>query len=281
MRKIFLMLAFAAIVGCDNDNDGFYLVPSQVRSAFNEQYPNAQNIHWRSRDGFLVAEFKNPTDGSSLQDTKAWYNCKGKWYMTLTDIQFSALPEAVQTSFEGSEWAEWYVDDVDKVEREEFQTLYVVEAEKRLEGKEQEIALYYIEDGTLFRSVAGDYDPTFEPSLPASTIVNYISDNYPDAEILDYDRQKHHTEVEILDGGVVREVYFDKDNAWLRTHTELSAQDLPDAVKQTIAASEWAEWAIDEVENVVDKDGEYYLVELESADKEISLRITPSGEIIK
>ena len=43
--------------------------------------------------------------------------------MTETDIPYQSLPEAVRTSFEASQYANWKIEDVDKVERLNTETV--------------------------------------------------------------------------------------------------------------------------------------------------------------
>ena len=64
--------------------------------------------------------------------------------------------------------------------------------------------------------------------------------NFPNARILDIDREDNMTEVEILDGKVVRELLFDGTGNWLFTKTEMSYAALPAVVKQALDASEYA-----------------------------------------
>lgn len=67
---------------------------------------------------------------------------------TESDIPFESLPEAVKTSFNASEYARWRKEDVDKVERADMETIYVIEVEQG----NQEMDLYYTEDGNLFKA---------------------------------------------------------------------------------------------------------------------------------
>lgn len=279
MKKFLALFALAALISCSDDDDGITPVSQQVQNALSNKYPNATNVVWKSDSGFLVADFKDPTTDNVLYDCEAWFSPQGKWYMTETDIPYSALPDAVKAAFEASEYAEWYIDDVDKVEREATATLYIIEAEAR-DSDETEIDLYYTEDGTLVKSIVDGSGEGYMPIAPAGSINSYIAENYPDAIILDYDREGSFTEVDILDAGIVRELYFDAKGDWLRTTTDILPAALPQAVLEAIAASDYQLWQIDEAELVVTPREEYYTVELESGDQEVNLRITPEGEIL-
>lgn len=110
----------------------------------------------------MVADFSlAEARAAGAAELSAWFDNGGAWYMTETDIPFAALPEAVQTAFNGSEYAAapWQVDDVDKLEREGVETIYVVEVEKRENGNKTEVDLYYAPDGVLVKKIA-DAAPT-------------------------------------------------------------------------------------------------------------------------
>ena len=279
MRKLFLLLALAAMVSC-NDDDGHIPVNQSVVNAFNAKYPNANNTQWSDQQGYSVASFQEPQAGDAAYNSQAWFTSNGTWHMTVTDISFSALPEAVKSAFAASEYADWYVDEVDKVERASAATIFVIEVELKGANPEQEWDLYYAEDGTLIKTEQTEGSPIYSPQAPNGSIEEFIAAEYPNATILDFEREGGVTEVDILDGGVVRELYFDGSGTWIRTETELRPSQLPDAVKQVIASSEYASWKIDDVTLVEDATGEYYLVELEQGEREVELKIAPSGEVM-
>ncbi len=279
MRKLLILFALAALVSCSDDDDGITQVSQQVQNALSSKYPNATNVVWESKSGFLVADFKEPSLDNTLIDCEAWFSPQGKWYMTETDITYSALPEAVKTAFEASNYAEWYIEDVDMVEREATATLYIIEVEAK-DSSETEVDIYYTEDGTLVKSIVDGSGDGYMPIAPAGRIDDYIAENYPDAVVLDYDREGSFTEVDILDAGYIRELYFDAKGDWLRTITDVLPENLPQAVLEAIAASDYQLWQIDEAEFVVEPGNEYYLVELELGNQEVNLRITSEGEVL-
>ena len=67
--------------------------------------------------------------------------------MTESDIKYSSLPVVIRNSFESGEYGKWEVEDVDKLERSGMETIYIIEAELG----EQEVALHYLENGTLVK----------------------------------------------------------------------------------------------------------------------------------
>lgn len=280
------------VVGCEKANDGGTTgneVSPQVLEAFNARYPGAQNVSWSVRDGYAVASFSwnDPATSASTGTHSAWFdNQSGFWSMAETEIPYSALPQAVRTAFESSEYATWQIDnEVDVLTRsgEVEPEIYVIEAEQA--GKE--VDLYYLPDGVLVKTMA-DAGPNYDygdfiPSQPTSGVFEYIAAHYPEARIVDVDRETEGTEVEIIDGGVAREVYFDRNGSWLYTKTEMRRTELPAAVTEAWAGSEYAEtegYRLDDADYFeTATDGNYYRLELESRNGNVKLKITPEGEL--
>ena len=151
-RKIFTFLLVLGVAwslhSCDNNDDESIAVPVELQSTFSAKYPNATNVEWENKYGYYVADFYAGHEAS------AWFTQDGKWQMTETDIPYNALPQAVKTSFEKSEYASWKQDDVDKLERTGVETIFVIE----VENQNQEIDLYYSADGTLIKSIVDTDD---------------------------------------------------------------------------------------------------------------------------
>ncbi len=102
-------------------------------------------MEWEKKTNYLIAEFiDNQLDG------KAWFDATGRWYMTETELTHtSQLPEAIQKALANSEYAQWYIDDIDRLERNETETIYVIEVKKK---DKQEYDLYYSADGIFGQS---------------------------------------------------------------------------------------------------------------------------------
>ena len=174
-----LLVSTLALTGCNKDEDNGSREPAvskQAQAALTEKYPNATNVRWTAKDKYVVASFSLPESRAAEAGIDL-----AAWFVTETDIPFTALPEAVQTAFNASEYASapWRTDDVDMLEREGVETIYVIEVEKRENGIETEIDLYYSADGVLVKMLtdsAPDYDyGDYIPSTPATRIEQYIS----------------------------------------------------------------------------------------------------------
>lgn len=115
-----------------------------MADTFGGMYPNASDVEWTGRNGYLIADFR---DGNT--DMQAWFTAGGDWRMTETDLLYDQLPEAVRKAFSASEYADWRVEDAERLARAGFEPVYVLEVEKG----QTEYELFYAEDGVLIRAV--------------------------------------------------------------------------------------------------------------------------------
>lgn len=289
MKKKWMLLLIAAVglmtfSSCsDDDNDGApegtHLVSKEVQNAFNTKYPQARDVEWKLKGNYAVVDFDWNGSGHS-----AWFDpSSASWYMTETDIRYADLPQPVKAAHEAGEYAAWKVDDVDMLSREGMETLYVIEVEKG----NTDVDLFYSPSGVLVKSVVDtDQNPDYDDYLPqpeAQTIIELVKQMYPDARILEIDREKNGvTEVEILDGMTCRELYFDNKNVWLRTTWEVHHSDLPAPVKEAVNLK-YQGYVIDDADYVQTPSGDWYELDLENerTDHEIdNLKITADGNWI-
>ena len=201
-----LLLAGFAFTSCDDDNDN-YTPDEKIVNVLYEKYPNAQRIDWELQHDHYVADFYD-----NNIEKEAWFNTKGEWVMTESDILFKNLPEAVQTAFNESDYKNWKIEDVDMLERVEMETVYVIEVEK----SKQEFDLFYAEDGILIKAIE-DLDNNYQPNTVPEVLKNFINKNYPQATIVDIEVEKGITEIDILHDNKAKELHFNSANEWLYT----------------------------------------------------------------
>ncbi|EOR99300.1 hypothetical protein C799_03180 [Bacteroides thetaiotaomicron dnLKV9] len=279
------------LAACENEEapiGGANDVSRLAQIALETKYPGASNVRWLTKGDYVVAVFSMPATravSDTENDLAAWFDNGGVWYMTETDIPFTSLPQAVQEAFNAGEYAAapWKVDDVDKLERDGVEMIYVIEVEKKENGQETEVDLYYAPDGVLVKKVidsGNDYDYSdYIPSKPAASIEEYIQANYPGARITDIDREHGMTEVEILDGRICRELLFAGNGEWQYTKTEVYSNEVPEAVKSSLAQSEYAAYRIDDIDHYKTAEGEFYRYDLESRNGDVKVDITPEGTL--
>lgn len=260
-------------------------VPTKVEEALATRYPGATSVTWVTKGEYAVANFvfAETRTAETAVSHSAWFDNQGSWYMTETDISFDALPEAVKTAFAASEYAAdgWRLDEVDRLEREGAELVYVIEVERTVGGVKTEANLYYSSDGVLVKTVVDaetDYDyGDYIPSKPATGIDNYLKTNFPNARILEIDYEDGMTEVEILDDRMVRELLFDRTGNWLYTKTEMNRYSVPAGVMQVLESSEYATYYIDDIDYYQTAEKNYYRFELESVRGDVKVEITAEG----
>ena len=139
------MLGAAAVgllaVGCEKESgsqgSGPDRVSPAVLAAFEALYPGAEQVRWEVKGDYAVANFywSGVRAAGVAANRAAWFeNGDGAWSMTETDIRFDQLPEAVKRAFAEGEYADWRVDEVDMLDRDGVEVVYVVEVER--DGRE-------------------------------------------------------------------------------------------------------------------------------------------------
>ncbi len=287
MKNLFIMtlcVSVMALAGCNKataDND-----IRKAKAELAARYPDATNVKWVSKNGYTVAKFNRlATRSANLEyDYSVWFNGTGTWCMTESEVTYEALPEAVKTAFEASEYAAWKIDDIDKLERAEMETFYVIEAETKSGNIEKEADIYFLETGAVIKvvlDVEDDYD--YEDYLPAdvqTVLKSLISQKYPGAVIMDTEYDDGEIEVEIVHEWRGKDVYFSKDNVWLRTEWDVRKSELPAAVMNQLNVS-YPSWEIDDAEYVETPSGAWFVIELEKGEAEVEIKLSADGVILK
>ena len=230
----------------------------------------------KTKGAYYVADFHEDNF-----EKEAWFTKDGVWQMTETDLRCADLPAPVRSSYESSTYYNvWKVEDVDKLERKEMAVVYIIEVEKG----NQEMDLYYSEDGILVKEVAdahnGGSPEDYLPSDISAAIKDFIAEKYPNARIVDIEKEKNGmTEVEIVHGSISKDVMFTAEGAWAYTIWDISKRHLEDVVKNAVTAAHPG-YVIDDADFIETPDGSYFLVEMEQGEREIYVKVTAEGEIL-
>lgn len=260
--------AFCLFSACDDDDKSGYLPDDGTIKALSDKYPDARNVSWETKGDYAVADF---ITGS--QEAEAWFDAQGNWMMTETDIPYEALPAPVKTAFQ-QKYKGWKVDDVDKLERSDAGTVYVIEAEQG----ETDVDLYYTAEGQLIKEVMDDDNAgTHEPFQIPEAIKSKIAELYPDAVILEYDVDKQTIEVDILHNQAAKEVVFDATYNWLYTEWDTPLSAVPEAVQTALKNSSYGTYHIDDIDVIEKADGLFYVFELEKGNEEVTVTYTAEG----
>lgn len=287
LKMYFLLLTMGAFTltmqSCNDDEDSI-TVPTELVNALAEKHPSAQRIEWGTKGTFYVADFH---EGNF--EKEAWFTADATWQMTETDIPYQELPGSVKAAYEKSPYKldTWIIDDVDMLERKDVSTVYVIEIEKK---GQQDRDLYYSPEGILLKEVVDtdDDDRGSEDYLPSeipSAIRDFISENYPDARIVEVEKEKNGmTEIEIIDKNIRKDVLLTADGQWHSTTWDISIAHLQNGAQKVIDAitQAYPGYAIDDVEFVetpANTKG-YYLIEIEKGDHELKVKVSVEGEIM-
>ena len=139
-KTIFLIIGLMFVVSCNTDNP--YLPDNpDIVTAFNNLYPNAEDVYWSKKGSYYVADCR--VDGSELD---VWFNNNAGWVMTEENIFRSQLPSAVETTFSDGKYSNWVMDNITLITLPKApNTLYLLE----VQSGDKEMALFYTEEGVL------------------------------------------------------------------------------------------------------------------------------------
>lgn len=283
---LLLATAFFTLSSCDNidhqkDVPSANGVNQNIVATFNDMYPNAQNVEWDVKNNYSVASFYMSTaTKSNSRNHSAWFDNRNyEWAMTETDLGLASVPQGIISALEASEYADWKIDDIDLIVRQGMEMVYVIE----VEHGEKSVDLYYTDEGILVKSVIDaddNYDYSdFIPQATGNNIQDWIANKYPDARIIEIDVENNGTEVEIIDGNVVRDVLFDNSGQWVYSKTEVRWNNLPSLITQKFSSSEYSKYHIDDIDFYQTPDKEYYRFDLEYFDGDVKIDISTDGTI--
>lgn len=290
LKMYFALLAMGMIglQSCSNEDDDDLpssQIPEAIRNAFDSSFSNTANLSWEtktvSKGQYYKAEFNNKSDNG--YKTEAWYTADGTWYMTETEMPYNAIPQAVKTSFESSEYASWKRDnEVDRIERNAVkEIIYIIEVES---PQDVDMDLHYSADGILVKAVNDDGDGDNESLLPdapseiVTSATEFIQKNYPNARIIEIESEHGVIEIDIIHDNRSKEVLLSTTYEWISTSWDVYT--LPAKVTEAINASQYNGYVVDDAEYFETPTGNYYLVELEQGKSEVKIKITEDGEIV-
>ncbi len=127
---------------------------------------------------------------------------------------------------------------------------------------------------------ANNGNSTHQPSSILSAVKMFITEKYPQARIVDIENKHNTIEVDIVDDRTSREVIFTLSEEWICTKTEVRKTNIQAVVLNALNASQYGSWRIDNIDHYVTPTNEYYLLELESGNREIHLKIDINGNLL-
>lgn len=287
-RFILLFTALAFILaGCDKDDGGRR--NKAVEQTLYQLYPDASHLDWDYDGNYVVVDFRSAiASDSRAAECEAWFDYNGSWYLTEFDIRFNELPAAVINAFNSSAYGSWYVEDVERIDRVGYASVYIIQVEDRTYGNDMEYDLYYDAQGILIKEIAdgpdfgGNYGDFLPPTGSDYTAIReFIKNKYPNGQIVDIERESNgYTDVDIIDNRISKDVVFDASGDWVYTTYEVAWTSLPAAVTSAFNSSAYKEYYVDDIDfyETADK-GNYYRFDLESLLGDIKIYITENGTV--
>ena len=110
-------------------------------------------------------------------------------------------------------------------------------------------------------------------------IREFLSKQYPNATILEVDKKKNGTEIDIQEKNIHKEVWFDKSEKWVSTRWKVREQDVPVAITDALIHSAYAMYKVEDITAVEKPDGMFYEFELKQDDNEVRLVFDSKAQI--
>lgn len=109
------------------------------------------------------------------------------------------------------------------------------------------------------------------------TLEKTFRNQYPGATRVEWEKKYGYYVVDFYQNGKESEAWYSPQAVWYMTETDVRYADLPQVVRESFEAGEYAAWRIDDIDHFLTETGEYYLFELESGRREVNLKIDTGG----
>lgn len=121
--------------------------------------------------------------------------------------------------------------------------------------------------------------PTSAETL-AQPIKKFISEKYPKAEILEVDKNKNGTEVDIQDKDKKRELWFDLSGKWVSTNWEIGARDVPVAIMDALVHSAYSQYKVEDITAVEKREGMFYEFKIKQDNNEVRVVFDSKAQVV-
>ncbi len=115
-------------------------------------------------------------------------------------------------------------------------------------------------------------------------VQNAFNQKYPNVKVSSWDREDDGKyEAKFQRDGKTYEAKFGSDGKWMKTERDISRADVPKAVWDALAASEYGSWKVDEGdidELETPEHAKLYKIEVERGEQEYKLYFTPQGKLV-
>ena len=272
-RMTMLMsLAIAGMIfsGCGNDDD-HDAVSGVVEKAFNSKYPGVSTVEWEKHGDYSEVDFVY-----QKMSSEAWFYKDGNWLLTISDIAYSALPQAVTTALNSGLYASWTPDKQANIfEQATAAVWYIVEVSKTGESDRE---LYFLADGEMHKEVTEEYDRNELPGW----MNTFLKKNYPHAYyLLGEEMSDGRFTLYLFQGKRMGTVYFFRDQTWEYTTYPISEEEVPGVVMAVLGGEAFEGYQIRSVDYREAPAGKYYYFDLyKSGSLDMKVKISPDGQLL-
>ena len=112
-------------------------------------------------------------------------------------------------------------------------------------------------------------------------IQSFLNQKYPNATVLEFDKEKNGPEVDIKDKGIRKEVLFNANNEWVYTQWDIRPEDVPVVVMDELASSAYNQYKVEEADAIEKPAGMFYVFELKMDNNEVKLTFDAEGQLIE
>lgn len=124
-----------------------------------------------------------------------------------------------------------------------------------------------------------DDDDNYQPD---QTITRAFDSKYPNAGRVEWEYKHGYEVAEFYVSGNETEAWFDNNGNWVMTKTELNYGQLPEAVRQSLATGEYANWRTSDYDRLERSNAAtIYVIEAELGNAEVDLYYTEDGILIR
>ena len=127
-------------------------------------------------------------------------------------------------------------------------------------------------------------DDDIAPSAVPEATRSAFEARFPNVNNAHWGAKRNYHVAEFYNNGREVEAWFTTDSEWRMTETDLgiNLSLLPAAVQEAFAASQYASWAIDDIDQYERTDGTFYLIDVETrGQRDHDLFFAPDGTLIK
>lgn len=272
-----LFLTSCAIDGSDSsepDTKGKYpsIEPTEaVLKSFDVKYPNAKNVEWSTEGIYYVADF---TEFSST--INSWFEQEGDWVLAKSTLSSGEVLKSVSEAFAKSAYANYQVKNQSKLERRDFENLYIVEAQNTA----QNVNLYYSANGDYIKTVKNLGYIIDTPIEVPEEINSLVVSLFSSPKILDIWSDQLGPKVGVMENNVYKMVALDSGYDWISTIWAISEQSVPDVVMNSFKSSSYGSNELESIRMMESIERLAYLFYFSEDEKHKIATLQESGNIV-